>query len=177
MFRRGDGEDRHDGRTDGRHARDRGDRVIETREVRMSEGDAEVTVLGRGARLEGTIVSAGSLRIDGHVKGKVTADGDVLLSPSSQVEADIHARSVTVAGTFRGNIVAKQKAELAKGGRVEGNVTSKVLVVAEGAMFSGQSVMDAGEASQSGRGLKGLGQPAARDDVAVEPERNDVAAR
>ena len=151
--------------------------MIETREVRMSEGDAEVTVLGRGARLEGTVVSAGSLRIDGQVKGKVTADGDVLLSPSSQVEADIHARSVTVAGTFRGNIVAKQKAELAKGGRVDGNVTSKVLVVAEGAMFSGQSVMEAGETIDTGRGLKGLGQSAPHEDGAVDPRRNDVAAR
>ncbi len=101
----------------------------------------EVTVLGQGARLEGTLVSAGSLRIDGQVKGKIKAEGDVTLSGQSKVEADIEAQNVIVAGNFKGNIMAKSKAELARGGRVDGNVTSKSLVVAEGAIFVGQSIM------------------------------------
>ena len=105
-------------------------------------GDGEVTVVGPGARLEGTVVSAGSLRIDGTVKGQVNADGDVMLSPQSQVEADIRAENVTVAGKFVGNIFVKGRAELARGGRIDGNVTSKVLVVQEGGIFHGQSIMD-----------------------------------
>jgi cytoskeletal protein CcmA (bactofilin family) len=106
----------------------------------MVEG--EVTVVGPGARLEGTVVSAGSLRIDGSVKGQINADGDVVLSQQSQVEADIRAENVTVAGRFVGNIVVKGRAELARGGRIEGDVTSKVLVIQEGGTFSGQSIMD-----------------------------------
>ena len=78
--------------------------------VREMAQDGEVTVVGQGARLEGTIVSAGSLRIDGQVKGQVNADGDVMLSPQSQVEADINAENVIVAGRFKGNIVVKGKA-------------------------------------------------------------------
>ena len=35
------------------------------------------------------------------------------------------------------------KAHLARGGRVDGNITSKALVVEEGAIFHGQSIMDA----------------------------------
>jgi cytoskeletal protein CcmA (bactofilin family) len=135
MFRRGD-DDRHE--------------PIQPKEVGMAEparhgggtpAGSEVTVVGQGARIDGTLVSAGSLRIDGHVKGKVRAEGDVTLSPQSTVEADIDAQNVTVAGTFKGNINAKTRAELARGGRVEGNITAKVLVVAEGAVFSGQSIM------------------------------------
>jgi cytoskeletal protein CcmA (bactofilin family) len=106
--------------------------------------DAEVTVVGQGAKLEGTIVSAGSLRIDGQVKGQINADGDVMLSPQSQVEADINAENVIVAGRFKGNITVKGKAELARGGRVDGDVTSKTLVVQEGGIFCGQSNMDGG---------------------------------
>ena len=112
--------------------------------VRQMAQDGEVTVVGQGARLEGTIVSAGSLRIDGQVKGTVNADGDVMLSPQSQVEADINAENVIVAGRFKGNIKVKGKAELARGGRVDGNITSKTLVVQEGGIFSGQSNMDSG---------------------------------
>jgi len=112
--------------------------------VRQMAQDGEVTVVGQGARLEGTIVSAGSLRIDGQVKGQVNADGDVMLSPQSQVEADIDAENVIVAGRFKGNITVKGKAELARGGRIDGNVTSKTLVVQEGGVFCGQSNMDSG---------------------------------
>ena len=102
----------------------------------------EVTVIGQGARLEGTVVSAGSLRIDGQVKGQINADGDVMLSAQSQVEADIRAENVVIAGRFTGNIQVTGKAELARGGRVDGNITSKVLVVQEGGIFCGQSTMD-----------------------------------
>ena len=113
------------------------------REARMTEqSSTEVTIVGQGAKLEGTVVSAGSLRIDGQVKGQINADGDVVLSPQSQVEADIRAVNVTVAGRFKGNLFAKQTAELARGGRVDGNISSKSLIVAEGAVFNGQSNMD-----------------------------------
>jgi cytoskeletal protein CcmA (bactofilin family) len=120
----------------------------------MNGSGSEVTVVGQGARLEGTVVSAGSLRIDGQVKGKISAEGDVLLSPNSHVEAEIQAQNVIVAGRFKGNIVVAGKAELARGGRVDGNITSKTLVIAEAAVFNGQSIMDpAGSAPGAGRGL------------------------
>ncbi|MFL5767679.1 MAG: polymer-forming cytoskeletal protein [Actinomycetota bacterium] len=108
----------------------------------MAEQGSEVTVVGAGAKLEGTIVSAGSLRVDGHVKGNIQADGDVMLSPQSSVEADIRAENLSVAGRFHGSIVVKGRAELARGGRVDGNITAKSLVIQEGGIFNGQSIMD-----------------------------------
>ncbi|SRR6266568_2650195 len=139
MFRRGEGDERHDQQ----YGQDNG--PIQPAEVRMREqggSGTEVTVVGKGARLEGSLVSAGSLRIDGQVKGKITAEGDVTLSPQSDVDAEIRASNVVVGGTFKGNIIAGNRTELAKGGKVDGNVTTKVLVVAEGASFTGQSIMD-----------------------------------
>ena len=115
----------------------------------MAENNGEVTIVGTGARLEGNVVSAGSLRIDGQVKGQINADSDVTLSSQSQVEADIRAQNVSVAGRFTGNIVVKDKAHLARGGRIDGNITSKTLVVEEGGVFHGQSIMDAGASSGS----------------------------
>jgi len=161
MFRRGETEERPG--------------PIQAREVvdvRANDGPAsEVTVIGQGARMEGDVVSAGSLRIDGHVKGTITADGDVTLTPSSQVDAEIHAQGVLVAGRFRGNIVAKGRAELARGGRVDGNVSCSTLVVAEGATFSGQSIM--GQEAADGRtppseGRAGQARPQAVEDGQTE---------
>jgi len=167
MFRRGDDE---------RHEQS-GDRPIQPAEVSMREqtsGGPEVTVVGKGARIEGNLISAGSLRIDGQIKGKITAEGDVTLSPQSEVEADIKAANVTVGGVFKGNIVAGTKAELARGGRVEGNVTSKVLVVAEGASFTGQSIMDGRQPAQPGaseRPVEASAAAASTEGTKEEPDR------
>src|SRR5437763_11692878 len=117
-----------------------GDPPAARKERRMESN--EVTIVGTGAKLEGTVVSAGSLRIDGQVKGQINADGDVTLSPQSQVEADIRAQNVSIAGRFKGNVIVKAKAHLARGGRIDGNVTSKTLVVEEGGILHGQSIMD-----------------------------------
>jgi cytoskeletal protein CcmA (bactofilin family) len=132
----------------------------ERREERtMADQNEEITIVGQGAKLEGTVVSAGSLRIDGQVKGQINADGDVALSPQSQVEADIRAQNVSVAGRFKGNLIAKGKAHLARGGRIEGNITSKTLVVEEGGVFHGQSIMDGAPAQAEQRQQQAQPQP------------------
>lgn len=137
----------------------------ETGGRRMAEQQGgEVTIVGQGAKLEGTVISAGSLRIDGQVKGQINADGDVMLSPQSQVEADIKAQNVSVAGRFKGSIVVKARAEISRGGRVDGDITSKTLVVEEGATFQGQSIMDSPQAGQA--------PPAPpKGDAPAEPEK------
>lgn len=110
-----------------------------------NEAGDDLTVLGRGARLEGDFVISGSIRIDGVFKGKIAAEGGVTLSPGSDVEAHVEGENVTVAGRLRGNVVAKHRAELASGGRLEGDVRSAALVVVQGAVFNGRSVMDGSE--------------------------------
>ncbi len=146
----------------------------------MAEQGGEVTIVGQGARLEGTVVSAGSLRIDGQVKGQVNADGDVMLSPQSVVEANVSAANVTVAGRLRGDIVVKGKAELARGGRVDGNITSKTLIIQEGGIFCGQSIMDQSAAKPASAGAGGpgeasrTGQGAGGPGGSAEPQRAPV---
>jgi cytoskeletal protein CcmA (bactofilin family) len=107
----------------------------------------EMTVVGRGAQVEGTLVSTESIRIDGQVKGKIAARCDVILSSHSHVEADIRAQNVVSGGTLKGNITARTRTEVAKGGRVEGKIRSKELVVSEGGLFSGQADIELDDTS------------------------------
>ena len=161
IWRREDAEAARDDRAEGK-AQEGG--------RRMAEQGGEVTIVGQGAKLEGTVVSAGSLRIDGQVKGQVNADGDVMLSPQSQVEADIRAQNVSIAGKFKGSIVVKGRAEINRGGRVDGNVTSKTLVVEEGAVFQGQSIMDQ-QAAQAQNAQQQQQQSAKGDEKPAEEAR------
>lgn len=101
----------------------------------------EMTLIGKGARLEGNLISAASLKIEGSVKGQITAEGDVIVSSEADVAADIRATNVTVAGRYSGNITAKGNLELESSARVEGNVSCGSLIVNRGAVFSGESVM------------------------------------
>jgi cytoskeletal protein CcmA (bactofilin family) len=59
----------------------------------------------------------------------------------------------------------KGRAEIARGGRVDGNITSKSLVIEEGAIFQGQSVMDQ-QASQAAQAA----QPSQQQPGAKMPE-------
>lgn len=102
----------------------------------------EITVIGPGARLEGNLVSAASLRIEGRVKGQVTAEGDVIVAPEAEVEGDIRARNVTVAGRYSGNITSAGTLEFASTARVEGNIVCTSLIVNQGAVFTGQADME-----------------------------------
>jgi cytoskeletal protein CcmA (bactofilin family) len=101
-----------------------------------------MTVVGRGAQLEGTLVSTESIRVDGQAKGKIAARVDVILSSNSHVEADIQAQNVVAGGTLKGSITTRTMTEVTDGGRVEGTIRSKALVVREGALFSGQASID-----------------------------------
>ena len=110
----------------------------------------EMTVVARGAQVEGTLVSTESIRIDGQAKGKIAARVDVILSSHSHVEADIQAQNVVAGGTLRGSITARTMTEVAEGGRVDGTIRSKSLVVREGALFSGQASIDLQQDAPSG---------------------------
>jgi len=93
-------------------------------EVRMDRTDerSEVSVVGRGTKIEGTVVAAGSLRVEGEVKGKITAEGDVSLSPQGRVEANIEATSITLAGQVKGDLTAKGDVSLPADSRLDGNI-------------------------------------------------------
>jgi len=112
----------------------------------------QMTVVGRGTQLEGTLLSAESIRIDGEARGTIAARGDVILSSHSHVEADIRAENVVMGGELRGNIRARTRTELAAGGRLVGKIRSKLLVVREGAQFSGQSSVDLDDAPDEAGG-------------------------
>lgn len=68
------------------------------------------------------------------------------------MDADIKAISVVIAGRFKGSVVAKTRIEIQQGGRLEGNINTKALVIQEGAIFQGQSIMDAPQASSPANG-------------------------
>ncbi|MGH2579823.1 MAG: bactofilin family protein, partial [Actinomycetota bacterium] len=75
------------------------------------------------------------------VKGNLAAEGDVSLPAESRLDENIRAHNVEVGGVVKGNIIGRGKVALGPRARVEGDVTSTTLAIAEGAVFIGRSTM------------------------------------
>jgi len=90
---------------------------------------SEVSVVGRGARFEGTFTSTGALRIHGHLKGSIEVDGDVSVANGSEVQADIKAGSINLAGRVKGDLVAPGSVVLPSRSHVDGNVQAESVTV------------------------------------------------
>lgn len=105
-------------------------------------------VIGLRATFEGYIRSDGSVRVDGAVEGGLIETlGNVLITDSARVMADIRAKTVSVAGAFKGNITA-DRVELLSGGRLWGIINVGSFLLDEGAQFHGELVMQGAAESQ-----------------------------
>jgi len=98
--------------------------TLAIQEVRMDGRDerSDISVVGPGTRIEGTVVAAGSLRVEGEVKGKITAEREVTLTPQGRVEANIEATSIVLGGQVKGNLAAKGDVSLPADSRLDGDI-------------------------------------------------------
>jgi cytoskeletal protein CcmA (bactofilin family) len=87
--------------------------------------DQQVSVVSRGTKIEGSVMAAGSLRVEGEVHGKITARGEVSLSPHGRVEANIKAESITLAGQVKGDLDASGDVSLPAESRLDGNIRAR----------------------------------------------------
>lgn len=108
----------------------------------MPSGDRKVdTYIGKSARVQGTVSVSGTVRVDGFVDGVIDAEKDVIVGEGGLVTASITAANVTVAGELRGNVKASGRLEIARTGKVLGDVAIASFVVEEGAAFLGKCEM------------------------------------
>ncbi|MCK4856519.1 MAG: polymer-forming cytoskeletal protein [candidate division Zixibacteria bacterium] len=99
------------------------------------------TIIGKDSVFTGTIEVKGALRIDGKLKGKIISDETVQIGATGVVEADVVAKTVTVAGSVTGNIETSEMMELKDKGKIIGDVKTKSVVIEQGAVFHGSCSM------------------------------------
>ena len=97
---------------------------------------------GQTIVIKGEISGAEDLVIAGRVEGKIKLDGCVLtLAPGSQVVGDVSAGTVIVSGQIEGTLVASKRLEARATAVIEGELSTPVLLVAEGAQIVAQVEM------------------------------------
>jgi cytoskeletal protein CcmA (bactofilin family) len=129
------------------------------------------TLIGVKTELKGDIVFTGGLRVDGKVKGNITAKGDgnstLVLSEQAQVVGNITVPHVVVNGTIKGNVRVAGRIELQPKAEITGDVYYKVIEMALGAVINGNLVRedsDAGKDKGSVTRLKPVASETAEND-------------
>ena len=93
--------------------------------------------LDSGASFEGTLTFDDVFRIDGHFKGMVVSESELVVGDRAVVEGEIRVGRLAVSGTIRGIIHAKERVEVNAGARIYAEIHTPALVVEEGAVLQG----------------------------------------
>jgi cytoskeletal protein CcmA (bactofilin family) len=99
-----------------------------------------MTFISKGSEVTGDIHAAGNLRVDGIVRGKVHADGDLEVSAGGLVEGEsVRARNIVIHGQVKATLTAEGHLRIHSQGEVQGDVTAQALDIESGARFVGYS--------------------------------------
>ena len=103
-----------------------------------STGHASVARIGRSIFIKGELSGQEDLIIDGTVEGVIELhDHDLTIEQNARINAKIHVKNVVVRGEVVGEIEAVGRVEIQSMGRVQGNIFSPRVVIADTAHFKG----------------------------------------
>jgi cytoskeletal protein CcmA (bactofilin family) len=123
------------------------------------------TSVDASSELEGKLRCKQTLRIDGYLKGEVECERSVLIGEGARVFASIEADEVQIAGTVEGHIAARRKITLERTAIVKGDLTTRGIVIEEGAKLSGRIVIG----SESEAAVEAKAVQALKKAVAPKP--------
>jgi cytoskeletal protein CcmA (bactofilin family) len=148
----------------------RGEHMPFRRDSRPAPDQIEA-IIGPRATFDGRLRCDGSVRVDGTMEGgSIETLGNVLITAGARVMADIKAKTVSVAGGYKGTITA-DRVELLEGGRLWGTINVRTFLLDEGAHFDGQLVMQGAEGDQPLL----LPRPAEGDAIPIGPAASVAA--
>ena len=107
----------------------------------MQKTENMTAFLGKDTAFEGKLTFHGTIRIDGHVKGKILADGSLIVGEEAMIEATMHLSCISVSGEIHGNIIADDRIEIHPAGKVFGDIQATTVVINEGGIFEGNCRM------------------------------------
>ncbi|MCL5670998.1 MAG: polymer-forming cytoskeletal protein, partial [Acidobacteria bacterium] len=118
--------------------------------LRAVPNEEIVALLESGIEIEGNIkVASGMVRLNCQLKGAICSTGTVIVASQGDIEADIEATQVSIAGKVKGNVRASEQLEIKEQGVLLGDVETPSLIVGPGAYFMGHCDMPTGELEKS----------------------------
>ena len=104
---------------------------------RNAPGETTLSIVAHGTTITGDIDCAGVLKVEGRIDGQVLRARQVMIAKDGQVHGDVRGQEVMVGGLIEGNVVAGDRLELQTTAIVNGDITTKSVIVMEGARING----------------------------------------
>ena len=102
-------------------------------------------VLGSGLSLRGEITGEGDFHIYGRFEGEIDVSGRVVVAETAQVDANINAASIVIAGKVRGNLSASTHLDILPTGVLTGTLKAGSFSAAEGSSVKGEIWLERAE--------------------------------
>lgn len=96
-------------------------------------------IVEEGCSIEGRMSFSGTAKISGHFTGEIFSRDELIITESAFVKADIEIGTITIKGSFEGNITAFKKVIMLPPAHFKGTVTAPSLKIDEGVVFEGAS--------------------------------------
>jgi cytoskeletal protein CcmA (bactofilin family) len=107
----------------------------------------DFSIIDKELTVDGKVSTKGKLVVKGVVKGTLTGDV-VVISEEGAVFADTKVASMTIGGTFEGEVEASNELIILPTGKCTGKVVCKDFVVEPGGILNAQVNCTAGSASK-----------------------------
>lgn len=104
------------------------------------------TYIAPSTKIVGTISGQGAYVFCGTVEGDCDINGPLTLAEGGRWKGMMKATDIVVAGTVEGDVIAKQRVEIAGTARVTGSLAGHSIAVAEGAVIEGDIKVMSGDA-------------------------------
>jgi cytoskeletal protein CcmA (bactofilin family) len=105
----------------------------------MADERRKAAWIGGSILVKGDVVSTEDLVIDGQVQGTIElGDHSLIIGQGASVVADLVAKSVTISGQVKGNVIGAATVELKSTAEVEGDITAPKFLMEDGAALSGK---------------------------------------
>jgi cytoskeletal protein CcmA (bactofilin family) len=126
----------------------------------------ETSYFGKNLMIKGRVSGNGNVIILGGFDGEFNLRGRVKIAQPAKIKGEVRADVISVNGNVQGKLAAQQRLHLDQTARIEGQISTPKLSIAEGASFNG-------EISMSGNVTKA--SKAAADDAAALPQKPNAS--
>ena len=118
------------------------------------------TIIGVATRISGEIRGEEDLVIRGRVDGKIQLSHALTVDKGAIVQADVDVKTLVVAGTLVGNIVASESVRLLASARVVGDLAAPRVMMDLGAAYRGRVDMGDIETARAAVASHAVAKPA-----------------
>jgi cytoskeletal protein CcmA (bactofilin family) len=96
------------------------------------------TTIGEDAVFKGQLRFEKGLRLLGKLEGEIDSKGQLVIGEGAMLAGDAKAGTIRVDGQVKGNLTAESKVQLSASAKLEGDLQTARLEVAEGAVLVGR---------------------------------------